>query len=366
MTPASLPQLDSPVPGVFGPLDALRSAVLRIVGGPGRRLLGDRDLRVVAYAVFSLTSALVLTLVWPMGLLALGPIVLGVPHLLADARYMVVRQGMHRRLDVWLLVFAPIAITWYRPTVFLGLFGLLGAVLCARASMAKRAIGFCVWAALAIPAFLSPRWAAILFAHGHNVVAVLIWFAWTGARSRLRAGVVVLFFAVLLFLLFAPIFPVVFGAGGLEATFGLTLDSQLRALAPPGVDANFALRLTLAFAFAQSVHYAVWLRLLPEDDRPRSGIRSFSSSYRALRADVGTAVIGVFSALFVGLLAWAIVDLVSARLGYLKVAIVHGHLELAVCALLLLERRPGGESPRTVSTPLPSNASPEPIQGVLK
>src|SRR5207342_1597240 len=57
------------------------------------------------------------------------------------------------------------------------------------------------------------------------------------------------------------------------------------ALADP--PSCLALRFTGFFAFAQAVHYGVWLKLLPEEDRARRGVRSFRASYRALTRDLG-------------------------------------------------------------------------------
>jgi hypothetical protein len=82
----------------------------------------------------------------------------------------------------------------------------------------------------------------------------------------------------------------------------------------------------------------VWLRLVPEDDRPSATPRSFLQSYRALRTDVGSIVlwIAVLSAL--GLAVWAAMSSVGqARNGYIQMAFFHGYLELAAAALLWAE-----------------------------
>jgi hypothetical protein len=95
----------------------------------------------------------------------------------------------------------------------------------------------------------------------------------------------------------------------------------------------------LFFAFAQSVHYAVWLRLIPEDDRARPGLRSFTSSVRALTQDVGRPLVVFAGVLTLALSAWALSDLCAARDVYLRVAGFHAYLELAVLALFVVEGR---------------------------
>ena len=68
----------------------------------------DRGLRVLVLASISVVIAFVGALFAPMLLLALGPIALGVPHLLSDVRYLIARPGLHRRAPFWLLVIGPV------------------------------------------------------------------------------------------------------------------------------------------------------------------------------------------------------------------------------------------------------------------
>jgi hypothetical protein len=113
---------------------------------------------------------------------------------------------------------------------------------------------------------------------------------------------------------------------------------HVKALAPRAPPV-LALRLVLTFAFLQSVHYAIWLRLIPEDDRPRAAPRPWRATWRALVEDFGAKPLVIFGVLALGIAAWAVVDLTQARLGYLRLAVFHGYLELAVGALWLIEGR---------------------------
>jgi hypothetical protein len=87
------------------------------------------------------------------------------------------------------------------------------------------------------------------------------------------------------------------------------------------------------------VHYGIWLRLVPEEDRPRPAPRSFRSSLRALLADFGPIPMALALLGCLALAVWASIDLVTARLGYLRFSIFHGHLELVAAALLWAERQ---------------------------
>jgi hypothetical protein len=335
---------------LLAPVDAMRSAVLRAASRAtptvGRRLFADRDARVVLYGVLATATALALAVLTPLWLLALGPVVLGVPHLMADARYLVVRPGLHRRVPFLVAVLAPLVLVWLWPTLAAGLVGVLGAIVVARGALVKKALLALVWAALFAGALALGRTGDVLFAHLHNFVAVGRWWAWTGKRRPMH-GLVLLAFALgLAFCFFGPAVDIVWKMHAFAAPgSGLDLGREVRSLSPVS-DPTLGVRFVLAFAFAQSVHYAVWLRVLPEDDRARPGMRSFASSWNALLADMGIVPVALAGAVLVGLHAWALSDPAAARDGYLRLAISHGHLELAVIALLLVE----GVRPRDAAT----------------
>src|SRR5437870_611666 len=60
-------------------------------------------------ASLAMVFSLVATLLAPLWLLALGPVLLGVPHLMADVRYLILRRGLHHRRELWLPVGIPLA-----------------------------------------------------------------------------------------------------------------------------------------------------------------------------------------------------------------------------------------------------------------
>src|SRR5262245_58494037 len=79
------------------PLDALRRRALRALGPLARPLMQQPELRIALGLCLNVATALLATLLCPLWLLGLSPLILGVPHLLADVRYLVVRPGFHRR-----------------------------------------------------------------------------------------------------------------------------------------------------------------------------------------------------------------------------------------------------------------------------
>ena len=181
--------------------------------------------------------------------------------------------------------------------------------------------------------------AAPAVAHGHNLFAVGLWWAWASRRGRAHWPALALFALGLFLAAFGIVDEIVWRVGAYVAPrAGVDLGALVRELSPTR-DPILSLRLVFAFAFAQSVHYSVWLRLIPEDDRPRPGVRSFASSWRALTADVGCPLALATCATVLVLVAWAMLEVSAARSAYLRVAGFHAYLECAVTALLALEGR---------------------------
>ncbi len=318
----------------LAPLDALRAQLYRLCGRGLARWVRDRELRVAALGVASVAVALALSIRAPLWLLALGPIVLGVPHVLADVRYLWVQPRFHREPRVWWLVVPLIAAGAITADVLWGLLAAFAALFAVPSSWRRRAIG---GAGLLPLVALSAGWPAqanLVFAHAHNLVALVLWWLLWPRRARWHFAVVALFAAAMLLV----------GAGAFDGALADLSGRHLRAHAAslaPFASGPWAARIVVSFAFAQAVHYAIWLRLIPEDARRRPSPRPFRSSFAALCRELGLPLLVFFGAGTLVFAVWALVDLWSARDGYLRAAIFHGHLELAAAALLFARgRRP--------------------------
>jgi hypothetical protein len=325
----------------LAPLDVVRRHALLLLGPLGGPLIRDRELRVALTGCAAVALALVTTAAAPLWAMALGPVLLGVPHLMADVRYLVVRPGLHRRKLLVLCAGAPLLLAALNLGVLAGLLACAAALLVARTSPGRRIAGLLCVAALAWAAALAGQLADLAFAHLHNFCALAFFWLWRPRTQRLHALPLILFALAAAALLL----------GGLDSLWtvtshwapaGLTAGDRLDALAP-GLPQLLASRLVLLFAFAQTVHYAVWLRLLPEEDRARRTPRSFAASFRALKADFGALGLAACALLALAIAGWAAFDLAEAHDGYLRLAVFHGHLELAALALLFAEgRNPSG------------------------
>lgn len=317
----------------LSPLERARRVTLSAVARVSPRLVAAREPRVALLASALVVVAFVATALAPVWLLLLGPILLGVPHVVADVRYLVTRPRLHARWPLWILVGAPLATCFFGGGVRAGLVATCGALLVARGAPLLRALAIAITASLFALATCAGPVADLAFAHLHNFVAIALWWAWRRRTRHLHALPLALF-AVACALL----------VGGVVSPSLAALPPDIAdGLAPhdlvPIELTSLGGRLVALFAFAQAMHYSTWLRLVPEEDRLRKTPRTFASSLRALAADVGPWVLGAAALATVGFGVYALFDLVAAREAYLSAAIFHGHLELAAGALLLVERR---------------------------
>lgn len=329
-----------PVHPLLAGLDRARRAALKTAGPLFRSLLVDRERRVAAFGSVLILAALAATCVVPLWMIALGPIIWGVPHIISDVRYLIVKQGYHRRPAVLLVIAAGAAFAGLGYGVRAGLAAAGAALLFSKGSLQRRLIAFGVIAALFAVAYNAGYSGDIVFAHLHNLVAVLLFWAWRPRGTKLHyipLAITAIGAAALSLGLADPALRL---TGGLSAPWtGLSLRELAYSLSPTPVGA-MATRLILLYAFGQSVHYIIWLRLIPEESRKSHTPRSYQQTYRALRGDVGSWVLWLALLGTLVFLVWAFVEGAGiARTRYLNVAFFHGYLELAAAALLWSEAR---------------------------
>jgi len=334
-------------------LDAARRLGIRAMGPLARPLLGTRDARVMLFGVVGLTVALVVAVAMPAWSIGVGTVALGVPHVLSDVRHLVVRRSLTRRLSLYVAVGIGVVGTLLGYGLRAALVGAGVATLFASAGRARRGLVLLALAALFAVASHGPYLADLVYAHAHNVVAVVVFVVLArGAGKRAFVPLVVLALGAAFFL-HPRSLEVIAAAGGLGRAPPSLPVTELAAQLAPTVDAGLAVRLVSLFAFAQAAHYVVWLRLVPELDRDTPGPRSFQKSARALTRDLSPWLVALFVAGTVVFVAWATVDLAAARLAYLRSAFFHGYLEIAALAILACEGLPAPaptrphEAPRT-------------------
>lgn len=288
--------------------------------------------------------AFVLAIFCPVLALVLGPILLGVAHVAADVRYLVVRRGLPRKVQhvVWgccltlvalrglseshLLPFALDRAEWTLVIVWMALFAMLGAT--ASRSPGRGVLGILIAGAAGTVVLSEPGRARLLFVQGHNVIAVVLWVSLFRRRLRSVALPLGLVAGGALLLASGKLYGLTLQHGQTTA-FGVHVLAASDWLAP-GLRADYAIGLTSAFAFLQSVHYAVWLLYVPQDDQPFEATRSFRASVRGLFEDFGGHWLGVIALAVVAVVTLGLFDAVRTRHLYLSLAMFHGYLELAL------------------------------------
>lgn len=281
--------------------------------------------------VFSSAPALIalsfaLTWLAPLWLLLLAPLVLGVPHVIGDLRCLTSREPNARELRVLFAISAPLALmtllraatlagwgTWPRSDIACGIAAVCAGVFAARVGVRARAMAIAGVALVGIVACLHSATALLVLAHAHNLVAFGVYFVWARRRSEARFAFV-LYGLALGMLLFAPV-----SVDGDGVVGGMSFDRLAEQFAP-GLPADWARRIVLAFAFTQAVHYAVWVWLAP---RERVGIARFEFTRHGM---------WLAAAAVVAVPLFALADPAATRSVYLTLVAFHVWFELAVFA----------------------------------
>ncbi len=274
----------------------------------------------------------------PLSLLVLGPLALGVPHVIGDVRTLWLQRPGGIADRVVLCALAPLCVmtalraaaamgfaapAWLEVALGATAIG-IGAQAGARGANAKRIVAaLAVALGLVLCAF--PFATTIGLAHAHNAIAFCVWAAW----ARHRAGTWIAAACYVAAWGVALLWPIDAHAVSGDA-FGMTSLRAASSLAP-GLDGAAADALVRSFVFAQLVHYGLWTFSLP----------SLNAQRRVASADRLLLVVAV--------VACAIVPIAGAfhplgmRDSYLSLSVFHGWLELAIVAFLIAQRATGAK-----------------------
>jgi hypothetical protein len=323
---------------------ALRSPPLRAV-------LVEKQRRVPALLLVHAVVAFALSVLAPTFLLVMGPLVLGVPHLVADVRFLVLRPALPRIVRGWLLGGALLLIGVRLAELAGFIVSLRSELLLATLWMGGGAVlgggrvrdrrSAALGVLLTLFAAAAWRWPGALrlgLAHGHNVVALGVWaLAFCTARRR-ALGVVAVVGLATLVLVASPLGWLGF-RHGVQHSFGLHVFAVTEQLAPFARSAPLALGVVSSFAFLQSMHYAVWLHAIPQEAARGEGTLSFRMSFRALRDELGAGGLALAALLVLLVPMCGFFAPLRTQSLYLSLATFHGYLELGVLARWWLDPR---------------------------
>lgn len=329
--------------------DALRREAWRLTArtGIGRLCIVDRPTRLSLLAISSMVVALSLTVIAPMWMMLLGPILLGVPHIAGDIRYLVLRPPAPlRRAFLACLLFPFIAQTGLRAWLLfdgphlafeemaMGVGAVSLAIVLAPGAWWRRGLVALALAPIAYWALSRPTLGGLALAHLHNFIALAFWmFLASRAMPAFKTAAVGMFFLFCCGLLMLGFLDAATARciGFAEPVPYFSVSSWASVLAP-GLPETLALRLVQVYIFAQAVHYTVWLRLVPQQMNEIAAPTTFRQDFSTLRRDFGWFGLACVAAMTLAILLYALKDAYMANTAYLSLVIFHGWLELACIA----------------------------------
>ncbi len=309
--------------------------LLRVPGT--RSIVARKERRIALLVALSSVFAFALAALVPTFSLIVAPLVLGVPHLAADYRYLLLRPRWPARV-LWLTLCGSLVVLSLRAVELVTKRSLapweMGAALawCAsmiaaaqQASLRKRSLAAIALSVVAVLALIEPELSRLVFGYAHNLVAIGLWlllFRGMKKSALLPLGMITL--GTLLLLLGGDRW-LLFG----QTSLGLNALTGSDFFALPSVG-GAGLGLITSFAFLQSVHYAIWLHVIPAEELPGNRMSSFAQTFSGLRSDLGLAGLAVVALLVVVTTAGLLVSPEQARQSYTSLSTFHGYMELAI------------------------------------
>jgi hypothetical protein len=334
------------------PLDRVRRTWLGLIlrSRTVAAVVTRRDRRIATLATVQVAVAFAGALYFPVLLFVLGPILLGVAHVAADVRYLVLRRRLESwwQNAVWAGCAALVAI---RVVEELGLSAntanaetLTAAAFVGTAIFAgvrgggsrRRAVAAAAMLTAATLGALShPTTARLVFVHAHNLIALVLW-VYLFARRRAVAVPVALVALGVALLASGALSSTTLASPGVRA-FGLHAFVMSDWVAPFD-SPRLALGVACAYVFLQSVHYGVWLSFVPQEELQGQGTLTFRMSARSLFTDLGTGGVAAVVIAALAVIGGAYFGIHRARSLYLSLAMFHGYLELALLAFFFVRR----------------------------
>jgi hypothetical protein len=332
-------------------LDRARRTVLlgAMRARPLAAIVRCRDARVLTRSLVGVGLAFAGAIFFPGALFVLSPIVLGVPHVGADFRYLVKRQDVARRAAALLYggcaallalraaeLLAPGAIPYARVELSAAAAWIATAALVAAGNPETRlrATGISLVAAgLLLLAWPRPELSRIVFAHAHNAVAIALWLGLFFRGRRATLAPLVLIALALALILRGSTLALVARFGGYDA-LGSNVFFAADQLAPH-VAGALGPAIVLSYVFLQSLHYMAWLAWIPDSVTPAQGTLTFQMTARGLWRDFGGPWLALLALSTLAVMVGALFGAGRARGVYLSLAAFHGYFELAAAAYLV-------------------------------
>lgn len=322
---------------VLDGLDGARRWLLDRGGSVTRHFVRDRDQRVVAFALAAFAMAFLGTALAPGYMLLLGPVIVGVPHLFFEARYLFFQHAQLRKLALAAVLAVQTVLVFAGAGIYTLGAATIAALAVTGSLSTNKALAIGALSLLAIAgAIVGPDWSRFLLLHVHNCVPLVVWLLWRD-RPRWASIAVTALFALGIVLIFAG----ALDGLSLRRPFGDDVFSitKITDAVAAGFGGEWRHRFLLFFCFTQAAHYAIWLRLIPEEARDRPTPRTWTSSWHAFKRDASAnlARLCVLAAIAVPLAALAL-GVVRTRALYVTASEFHATVEAMLIAVVFVRR----------------------------
>ena len=289
----------------------------------------------------TLVAALGLALRLPLVSLWIGAALFGVPHVLGGVRAVAVTRTLTRPtiiasgLGVLVGAAQLAGMGDAALRIFLWLFAaaLAAEILVARRTALTVGLSLAALGVGVVTANASPRLAVVVLAHLHGVGS-LAFYALAAHRRRLPyrmlvVGAGIVSAAAITGLLDGAMAGTLYAPRGAAASIA----NEAIGIAGRGVSGAAFHRGLFLYAFGQSLHFAVWLRLVPDLDRPTRVPKPLRRALAELRTDFGWAT-GPLLAIAAGAVLLLFAGGGRAREAYFALTYFHVGLEAAALVRL--------------------------------
>ncbi|MBC7457552.1 MAG: hypothetical protein H7235_04695, partial [Bdellovibrionaceae bacterium] len=265
--------------------------------------------------MLSLIFNFVLALSIPLWVLLIGPVLLGIPHLISSTRYIPKLTNINL-LSVPLVGSFFVLVALIR--LWIGVHDVniieLGAgffLLClvgflCKESKLRMISSLSLLSGLFASSLVYPLETLGFLVLAHNFVAFFFWIVRTNSKSDRTTAVVSLLLFILLTLTILTGFFDAFISSRLFEIFNGFNDASIGAQIFPKADMTLWSRAVSAYALGQGIHYFVWLKAIPEQELSYQHTTSFSYSFKLLKSDMGNRIVYFSGLILIGLVTFAL------------------------------------------------------------
>lgn len=303
-----------------------------------RQIYTTRAYRLMFFFMISLIFNFAVALSIPLWVLLVGPVILGIPHLISSTRYIPQLTNLNL-LSIPLIgsffVLIGMIRLWFGAPDFnslelgtgLFLIGLVGFYY--KESKVRIISSLLLLGGLLVASLKYPLETLGFLVLAHNFVAFFFWIARAKSKSDKTTAIAsLLLFSSLTLALLTGLFDAFISNRIFEIFNGFN-DASIGAQIFPHADMTLWSRAVSAYALGQGIHYFVWLKAIPEQELPYQHTTNFSYSFKLLKSDMGNRIVYFSGLMLIGLMTFALLkNFTEARIIYVSLAAFHGYFEI--------------------------------------